>query len=101
MLFAAILRSPESSSKVSRRLCTAEVRGSNPLGSTHKSAVLQDKPHRQTGTLERTRELGVQPTTVACLLWHSSYQLYPAVEVESYNMLLTWEGLGIRSVSCT
>ena len=34
--FAAILQTPERFSKVSRRLCTAEVRGSNPLGSTLK-----------------------------------------------------------------
>jgi hypothetical protein len=33
-VFAAILQAPESSGKVWRRLCTAEVRGSNPLGST-------------------------------------------------------------------
>src|ERR687897_3824247 len=32
--FAAVLQTLESSSKASRRLCTAEVRGSNPLGST-------------------------------------------------------------------
>ena len=34
--FAALLHSPEKSSKVSCRPCTAEVRGSNPLGSTSK-----------------------------------------------------------------
>jgi predicted RNA polymerase sigma factor len=33
-LFAGILHASETSSKVSCRLCTAEVRGSNPLGST-------------------------------------------------------------------
>ena len=38
-LFAAILQAPERPSNVSRRLCTAEVGGSNPLGSTIK------KPH--------------------------------------------------------
>ena len=32
-----ILQAPEISSKVSYRLCTAEVRGSNPLGSTPKT----------------------------------------------------------------
>jgi hypothetical protein len=32
--FAAVLQALESSSKASTRLCTAEVRGSNPLGST-------------------------------------------------------------------
>src|SRR5215203_6169347 len=32
--FAGILQAPETSGKVSCRLCTAEVRGSNPLGST-------------------------------------------------------------------
>jgi hypothetical protein len=33
-LFAGILHASETSSKVSCRLCTAEVRGSNRLGST-------------------------------------------------------------------
>jgi hypothetical protein len=33
-VFAANLQTLESSSKASRRLCTAEVRGSTPLGST-------------------------------------------------------------------
>jgi hypothetical protein len=35
-VFAGILQAPESSSNVSYRLCTAEVRGSNPLGSTYE-----------------------------------------------------------------
>jgi hypothetical protein len=36
--FAAILQTPERVSKPSHRLCTAEVRGSTPLGSTLESA---------------------------------------------------------------
>jgi hypothetical protein len=40
--FAAILQAPETSSKLACRLCTAEVRGSNPLGSTEKTGVLQE-----------------------------------------------------------
>jgi hypothetical protein len=35
-VFADILQTPESSSKLPCHLCTAEVRGSNPLGSTLK-----------------------------------------------------------------
>ena len=42
-LFAAILQVPERPSKLSRRLCTAEVGGSNPLGSALKNAALQHK----------------------------------------------------------
>jgi hypothetical protein len=37
--FAAILQTPERFSKVSCRLCTAEVRGSTPLGSTPRKLL--------------------------------------------------------------
>ena len=48
-MFAAILQTPESSSELSRRLCTAEVRGSNPLGSTPRNGptVGKTKENRQ------------------------------------------------------
>ncbi len=39
-LFAAILQTPERPSKVSRRLCTAEAKGSSPLGSTSERGCL-------------------------------------------------------------
>jgi hypothetical protein len=38
-----MLQTPEISSNLSYRLCTAEVRGSNPLGSTPEIADLQVK----------------------------------------------------------
>src|SRR5215210_4494436 len=41
--FAAVLQALESSSKACLRLCTAEVRGSNPLGSTLKSCRFAGK----------------------------------------------------------
>jgi hypothetical protein len=46
--FAGILQVTERSSKVLCRLCTAEVRGSNPLGSTLKNRVLQVKRESNT-----------------------------------------------------
>jgi hypothetical protein len=50
--FAAILQAPETSSKLSCRLCTAEVRGSNPLGSTLKTSDLQIKDEPELGILK-------------------------------------------------
>ena len=49
-LFAALLQTPEMSSKASCRLCTAEVRGSNPLGSPVENAVLQEKREPRTSS---------------------------------------------------
>jgi hypothetical protein len=51
-LFAGILHASETSSKVSCRLCTAEVRGSNPLGSTLKTSDLQVKDESELGILK-------------------------------------------------
>ena len=48
-VFAAVLQALESSSKAWHRLCTAEVRGSNPLGSTYKvaeEALVGDAQHQ-------------------------------------------------------
>jgi hypothetical protein len=42
-VFAGILQAPETSSKLSCRLCTAEVRGSNPLGSTSEKRIFAGK----------------------------------------------------------
>jgi hypothetical protein len=42
-VFAAILQASESFSKVSCRHCTAEVRGSNPLGSTLENRYFAGK----------------------------------------------------------
>jgi hypothetical protein len=47
--FAGILESVESSSKASCRFCTAEVRGSNPLGSTLGKCYLQVKLETKMG----------------------------------------------------
>jgi hypothetical protein len=41
-LFAGILQTLEISSKVSSRLCTAEGRGSNSLGSSRKMTICRD-----------------------------------------------------------
>ena len=58
--FAAILQASESSSKVSRRLCTAEVRGSTSLGSTPR------KPLRSCDAVQRYRgtQLWTRPSPV-------------------------------------
>jgi hypothetical protein len=40
------LQTTESSGKVLRRLCTAEVRGSNPLGSTSGICLFAAKLHK-------------------------------------------------------
>jgi hypothetical protein len=48
-VFAAILQATESSGRVLRRLCTAEVRGSNPLGSTLGKCYLQVKLETKMG----------------------------------------------------
>jgi hypothetical protein len=50
-----------------RRLCTAEVRGSNPLGSTQKYADLQAKYEGWVEATERGRGLVLQP-----ILQHTS-----------------------------
>ena len=44
-----------------RRLCTAEVRGSNPLGSTQKCGSLQVRRERSVKTLELIWGLVLQP----------------------------------------
>jgi hypothetical protein len=46
-LFAAILQAPETSSKLVIRLCTAEVRGSIPLGSTLEICGFAGKTRRK------------------------------------------------------
>jgi hypothetical protein len=54
-VFADILQTPESSSKLPCRLCTTEVRGSNPLGSTLKRCGFAGE------TYKTLRSLGVHP----------------------------------------
>jgi hypothetical protein len=61
--FAAVLQALESSSKASCRLCTAEVRGSTPLGSTPKSCRLH--------TAEVAGSIPASPTHGLRPLWPS------------------------------
>ena len=60
-LFAGILQAPETSSKLSHRLCTAEGVGSNPIGSTPKCVDLQVKREGWVKATELIRGLVLQP----------------------------------------
>ncbi len=51
-----------------RRLCTAEVRGSNPLGSTPKSCNLQEKRKEKGGLRKRCGDFVQQPCNNAAAL---------------------------------
>jgi methylglyoxal synthase len=60
-MFAAILHAPESSGKLSRRLCTAEARGSSPLGSTLEIRCLKVNSDHCGGTWIRSKSFVQQP----------------------------------------
>ncbi len=59
--FAGILQALEICNKVSRCLCTAEVGGSNPLGSTTKSRILRVKREGSVEVTDKLRGLMLQP----------------------------------------
>jgi hypothetical protein len=66
-LFAGILQASETSGKLSCRLCTAEVRGSNPLGSTYGNWLrwaLGDTQHQDGNVVARVLLLEVQNGTL-------------------------------------
>jgi|SRR5215211_6067443 len=76
--FAGILQTLERPSKLSRRLCTAEGVGSNPIGSTLKYSDLQVKREGWVETTELSRGLVLQPILqsvfqgAVCAVLHSA-----------------------------